>query len=306
MKLRSIPAAAGAALVLGSSPALAQSVNVDFGAPQGAPSASYAAAGTAGAWNVVGVLPPAQRAPLVGLDGVPVAAEIYMIGGTSLLSFDDPQTAGDDAALLDDMLLGFNNPLDVCIFFEDLENGDYEVLIYAMTPGDPDLESRVRVDFGTPEIVFVGGEWPGFHKVGVTYSRHTVSVTDGKIGLHSGLPNGNIQSGINGIQLRPLSATSSSLSPGLGESGVRNVFPNPARSNQVIELSTVAPGARVEIVDVAGRLVWRHALGGSAGSRAVAWDGRNGAGRRVPAGVYFVRVGGPGERGGTHRIVRVD
>jgi hypothetical protein len=41
------------------------------------------------------------------------------------------------------------------------------------------------------------------------------------------------------------------------------------------------------------------------GAHAVAWDGRDARGRRVPAGVYFLRLEAPGTRF-TRRIVRID
>lgn len=188
------------ALVVGSS-SLAQSINIDFGTPGTGPSSSYAAAGRRGAWNVLGVMPTSVRFNLVGRDGQPVAATVYNIGGSSLLTHDKPTTTGDDEALLDDMFLSFNNPIDLCLFFEHLANGNYEVITYAQTPDNPMLLSRVRVDNATPGPVMVGGEWLGEHILLNTYSRHTVTVTDGRLNPHSGLQGSLTQSGMNGIQL---------------------------------------------------------------------------------------------------------
>jgi hypothetical protein len=233
-----------------------------------------------------------------------------MIGGTQLLVSDDPATSGDDEALLDDMLIGFNNPLDVCVWVEDLELGDYDIVIYAMTPNDPELESRVRVDFGSPPIVFVGGDWPGFHKEGTTYSRHTVTVTDGTIGLHSGLPGALVQSGINGIQIRPLPPTGvGTLEPFEPRGTVTlSIYPNPARGAQVLEL-TLARAERgwLEIADVRGRALFARYLELGAGSHRLAWDGTDRQGRRVMAGVYFLRFAEAA--GGTShdiKLVRID
>src|SRR5881397_4001309 len=175
----------------------AQSINVDFGAGS-VPSDSYAAAGRAGRWNVIGVLPPYTRASLVDVTGSPVAAKIYMYGGTQLLQFDNPSTLGDDGSLMDDMLIGQDDPVD----------DDYEVLIYAMTPDDPSRMCRVRVDDGTLGPVNVGGAWPGAQEIGVTYERFVVHTSGGLIAFHSGLYGGYFQSGMNGVQIRPLSATS--------------------------------------------------------------------------------------------------
>jgi hypothetical protein len=49
-----------------------------------------------------------------------------------------------------------------------------------------------------------------------------------------------------------------------------------------------APGARLEIFDIRGRRVWEGSLSG--GSESIFWDGRNMAGRNVPAGLYFYSV----------------
>ena len=183
--------------------AAGQSFNVDFGAAGSAPSASHAAAGLPGVWNNYTMLPNGSVLPLVGLDGVATNCTIRNIGGTQLLAFNNGVTAGDDEALIDDMLIGFNNPVDVCIFIDGLVPGDYEVLMYAITPDNGSLISQTRVDFANEPPAFVGGSWTGTHQEGVTFSRHTVTVgATGRIGLHSGVPSGFIQSGINGLQIR--------------------------------------------------------------------------------------------------------
>lgn len=67
---------------------------------------------------------------------------------------------------------------------------------------------------------------------------------------------------------------------------------NPARSSATLEFGLPAPGAvDINVYDVRGALV-RQLAGGSfgAGRHALAWDGTNGAGRRVGAGVYLVRL----------------
>jgi hypothetical protein len=203
MKFNFIACACAASLA-GS--AAGQSYNIDFGDPRGndKPASSYAAAGLAGAWNEIGVPASGVYYPLVNLQGQPTAAELYNIGGSDLLVSDDPGTTGDHDALMDDMLIGHNNPVDVCIWVRNLPPGSYEVLIYAMTPNNPSLASRTRVDFADQGPAFIGGLWPGAHALGITYSRHTVTIANDTIGLHSGLFNGFIQSGINGIQIRKI------------------------------------------------------------------------------------------------------
>ena len=195
---------AGVLVCCAVSAASGQSYNIDFGDAGDAPGSSYAAAGLKGVWNTLGVPTPGVYYPLVNLQGQATGAELYNIGGTQILSTDNGATSGDHDALMDDMLIGFNNPIDVCIWVRNLPPGSYEVMIYAMTPNDAALMSRTRVDFANEGPAFVGGAWPGGHQLLTTYSRFTVTIGGNTIGLHSGLQNGLIQSGINGIQIRRL------------------------------------------------------------------------------------------------------
>lgn len=82
--------------------------------------------------------------------------------------------------------------------------------------------------------------------------------------------------------------------------------PNPFHGATRIRfaLEEAAP-VRVTVHDVAGREVARLAHGPlSAGPRALVWDGRDAAGRRVPPGAYLVRLAGPG-RAESLRVVRI-
>src|SRR5947199_1928152 len=266
-------------MALSSSSLSAQSINVDFGAGS-VPSDSYAAAGRAGRWNVIGVLPPYTRASLVDVTGSPVAAKIYMYGGTQLLQFDNPSTLGDDGSLMDDMLIGQNAPCDECLWIEALVDDDYEVLIYAMTPDDSSRMCRVRVDDGTPGPVNVGGAWPGAQRRGVTYERFVLHTTGGLIAFHSGLYGGYFQSGMNGVQIRPLSTTSvgSGLAPGAG----LRILPNPSRGTESVEfaLASCMPRGRLELFDTGGRLLWTKVLDEGGSQR---WDGHDLGRRAVPS-----------------------
>ena len=128
-----------------------------------------------------------------------------------------------------------------------------EVLIYAMTPDDPSRMCRVRVDDGTPGPVDVGGAWPGAHQRGVTYERFVVHTTGGLIAFHSGLYGGYFQSGMNGVQIRPVSTTS--VGSGSRRSGrwLRGlqIAPNPSRESQSVEfaLASAMPRGRLELFD---------------------------------------------------------
>ena len=196
------PAAALSAHLLFAGSAHAQSFNVEFGTPGTAPSSDYAAAGLAGAWNTFGVLSSTPQ-PIVNIFGVNTGVTIKNIGGTAIISGNEASTAGDDEKLVDDMLISLCNPLDACLYFANLQNGTYEVLIYAKTPNAAST-NNVRVDFADQGNQIVGGMWPGTHQELVTYARFTITTSNGKIDFHSGLFGGNSQSGLNGVQIRRL------------------------------------------------------------------------------------------------------
>ncbi len=79
--------------------------------------------------------------------------------------------------------------------------------------------------------------------------------------------------------------------------------PNPARGPVTFAVPAAAgPGARIRVLDVAGREVRSLAASGSPGQAV--WDGRDAAGRPLPAGVYWAVTAGDGRRFAT-RVVRV-
>jgi hypothetical protein len=267
----------------------AQSFNVDFGPSGSVPPPGFAAAGIPGVWNAVGVLAPAVRQALVDVNGQSQGVNIYMIGGTAMLDVEDPLTLGDDGALLDDMLIGFNNPIDVCVWIENLVNGEYEVITYAITPNEATRDSRVTVDFSPVGPTFVGGAFAGGYATELTHARHTVTVTNGKIGLHSGLQQSNTQSGINGVQVRPLPALD--VDTGVN-SGALRVSPNPS-AGEVEFRGVLATSASATLVvcDVSGREVRRTMLStDTRGAWSARWDGRDAGGARVVPGLYFARL----------------
>jgi hypothetical protein len=295
MLLRASRALATLAVLVTATPAVpiadAQSFNVDFGPPGSEPAAGFGAAGIPGVWNSVAVLPPGQRQALVDVQGNAGIVNIYMIGGTAMLETDDPATSGDHQALLDDMLIGFNNPIDVCVWIENLVNGEYEVVTYAITPNDPGRESRVTVDFSAIGPTFVGGTFAGDYAPELTHARHTVTVTTGKIGLHSGLQQSNTQSGINAVQVRPLPALGVDPGPLARPRAIRAV-PNPSAGE--VEFR-IAGGHRdvaaLAITDLGGREVRRIGLVFAAnGGWTLPWDGRDAAGVRIAPGLYFARL----------------
>jgi len=82
--------------------------------------------------------------------------------------------------------------------------------------------------------------------------------------------------------------------------------PNPARG--AVRFSFRLPsGAKgtAEVVAVSGKLVRRYDLVGTGEAGDLVWDGRDGAGRPLPAGIYFVRLVGAGAQV-TRKLVRVE
>jgi hypothetical protein len=76
--------------------------------------------------------------------------------------------------------------------------------------------------------------------------------------------------------------------------------PNPFNPATTIILALDAAGpVAVTVHDLRGRRL-RHLFGGrlDAGRHAWSWDGRDGAGRELPAGVYLVRAAGAGGAAG--------
>ena len=80
--------------------------------------------------------------------------------------------------------------------------------------------------------------------------------------------------------------------PGGGVS-LSGPVPNPSRGEARLQLALASPAAAVtvEVYDVAGRSVRILRAGAmTRGTHVLAWDGRDGRGTRVAAGVYFVRA----------------
>ncbi|MCH9646636.1 MAG: hypothetical protein K0U98_00280 [Deltaproteobacteria bacterium] len=197
-------------LWLAGLPATSQSFNLDFGQPGDGPAATYGAAGLAGTWNSFLASHGSTTSNLLGLDGLPTGVSMSQIGGLDTVSDSDPATSGGDALLMDDYLVTFSAGLESCLFFDNLEAGDYEILLYARMPEQPLVFGDTFVDqeVGVPHYS-VGGVWPGAHQELITYSRHFATVgVDGNLDMHSGIvPGANpaLGAALNGVQLRLLS-----------------------------------------------------------------------------------------------------
>ena len=95
--------------------------------------------------------------------------------------------------------------------------------------------------------------------------------------------------------------------PPAGVTGLTGVGPNPMRGATTIDFSLARPGdVALDVLDAGGRRV--AALGGrfGEGRHAMAWDGRNLAGARLPAGLYFVRMRAEGRDIATRRITLLE
>jgi hypothetical protein len=87
------------------------------------------------------------------------------------------------------------------------------------------------------------------------------------------------------------------LQPGGGVFAALEAWPNPAPALTSIRFAlTREAEARLEVYDLAGRLVRRLAAGRMpAGVRTLQWDGRDAGGHRIASGLYLLRLAADGE-----------
>ena len=203
----------GLAVLALASLAAAQDFNVDVGELGSAPPPGYSAAGRTGVWNSVRADhvtpfttgPTAQDVMLVDVDGNPTGVGFHQYGGMDLVTTSDPSVTGNAGVLMNDYLATHSATLESCMYLNGLENGTYEVLTYAWMPNSPSTQQLVRFDF-VPGSTLVGGTWTG-HAEGVTYSRTVITISNGHIGWHVGIPSGgalNPGAAFNGFQVRRL------------------------------------------------------------------------------------------------------
>ena len=109
------------------------------------------------------------------------------------------------------------------------------------------------------------------------------------------------------LDAAPAGGSPSAGNPPRGPLALSAPFPSPALSMVQVECAFAGgdPGGagRVSVLDLAGRTVRLLPLPGLAsGAATVTWDLRDGEGRRVPPGIYFLRVRA-GDRARTARVL---
>jgi len=195
MPLRTSLSLLGAALLFLSSSASSQSFNIDFAdnATLGTPSATYgAASGQAGFWNdCMGDM------PLADTTGAATGVSIALIGVDVPYGFDELCTAGEDQALMDDIM--YTSLTTGYFLITGLADGSYEIYTYAMAPDSNAFLTDVTV-LGSPDgTQAVGGDFcAGFVHL-ATHAIHHVDVVGGNAQIDVAL---NLSyTSLNGMQV---------------------------------------------------------------------------------------------------------
>ncbi len=183
----------------------------------------------------------------------------------------------------------------------DLEPGAY-VIIWAdgeLEQGERHASFRLNGDGEWLGLYAVGGgdEWVPVDAVGFGPQERDVSlgrVRDGERPWSALAPTpGATNSPVTVEPADPPSAPGGILPTTLALSS----FPNPLRTEAVLVCDLPRAGhVTLDVVDVHGRIRHRLVAGiAGPGRLAVYWDGRDGQGEAVPAGVYFLRLNAAGE-----------
>ena len=145
------------------------------------PSSAYgAAAQSPGEWNVVdpglSVGGTIMTGPLIDTSGATSTISLTCDGfGVDPLGLytNEPNTFGDDDALLDDGLY-YDGP--ATLTFTGVPAGNYLVYTYAMAPDDPLAETSVQVTGSPDPLQIVGGDFSSGFVQGDTHAVHAVTV----------------------------------------------------------------------------------------------------------------------------------
>ena len=126
-------------------PASGQSFNIDIGPGTVAPPDTYGGAGQPGHWESLAATEGQSYTNLVDVNGDTTGVGFTQFGGTQTLTVADRALSGNDALLMNDYLVSFT-AIENCLFFNNLEPGAYEVIIYARMPAQPTGLSLTNVD----------------------------------------------------------------------------------------------------------------------------------------------------------------
>jgi hypothetical protein len=216
-----------------------------------------------------------------------------------LLLPDDPLPGAPETTILGaNYLWAFNaaNQLAFGASLDDPVNGWRPAILLAQ----PDGSIEVVVQWGDPFDVFGDGseyrevsgfQFGGMNDAGTMAIR--LEFTDGTFGFYTASRNGPTSvtadaARVEGFRLEPCA-------------------PNPFRGSTTVRFALPAAAAvKVDVVDVAGRLVARLLEGRrEAGAHAIVWDGRVATGGVAPSGVYFLRASA-GATTKAAKIVKID
>jgi len=146
----------------------------------------------------------------------------------------------------------------------------------------------------------VAPPWPvgGFTLSSVVSSTQQVAIADGGGGAIVAWQ--DKRAGANGdIYVQRVDGTgvpvAAGPAPPVGGIRLGMPWPNPARSSMALSYESLAPIADCEVFDTEGQMVRRLDAPGNLanGEHEITWDLRSTGGRRVPAGIYFIRVDTP-------------
>ncbi|WP_412068663.1 FlgD immunoglobulin-like domain containing protein [Rubrivirga sp. IMCC43871] len=150
---------------------------------------------------------------------------------------------------------------------------------------DADWTLALTTDADAVVRVETLGDWPGGLAVDDLDRGVTLAVSDGRVTVPAlvGVPTRSLR----------LRATDAVAEPTLGRPS-----PNPSAGIVTVPFRLAAPGpVRADVVDVLGRVVRVLLLDDlDAGAHLLSWDGHDGAGRRVAAGAYLLRLDADGSR----------
>jgi hypothetical protein len=168
--------------------------NIDVGGAQGTPSPAYAAAGGAAVWNTLGVL---GTHPLYRGDGTVSPASVTVSGLT--VSAPGGYASDPEALFRDEAVDCAGVPLNWGLQFAGLDNGDYDVIVYA--PSATATPTGDLTVAGSAETSLPGD--PGLGLIqGVSYQTYPASVANGTLGIFGTDPFFlNFCIGIAGVQL---------------------------------------------------------------------------------------------------------